>query len=89
MKRETSNPDESRAAMDEWADKIAALEADVSRGVMAWASRMASDRRLSVDDRRFAKSQADAVRRALRRAKAKARKTAKAGKPTRKGVKKI
>lgn len=89
MKRETSNPDESRAAMDEWADKIAALEADVSRGVMALASRMASDRRLSVDDRRFAKSQADAVRRALRRAKAKASYTAKADKPARKGAKKI
>lgn len=89
MKRENENTDESKAVMDEWADKIAALEADVSRGVMALALRMASDRRLSADDRRFAQSQADAVRRALRRAKAKASKTAKADKPARKGVKKI
>jgi hypothetical protein len=76
---------EAQAAMDEWADKIAALEADVAAGVMALASRMASDRRLAADDRRFAKSQADAVRRALRRTKSKAAKASKPGhKPSKK-----
>lgn len=66
-----STDPEARAELDEWAAKVAALESDVARGVIAYAARLAADRRLSADDRRFAKSQADAVRRALRRAKSK------------------
>ncbi|HUY36723.1 MAG TPA: hypothetical protein VMV69_28575 [Pirellulales bacterium] len=57
--------------LDEWADKIAALEPDVPAAVARYALRLASDRRLPKDDRDFAKAQADAVRRAVRRAKAK------------------
>lgn len=70
---------EAQAALDAWADKIAALEADVAAGVAAYAGRLASDRRLSADDRQFAAAQADAIRRALRRAKAKAPATKKTG----------
>ena len=70
---------EAQAALDEWADKIAALKPDVAAGVAAYAGRLASDRRLSADDRQFAAAQADAIRRALRRAKAKAPATKKPG----------
>jgi hypothetical protein len=65
MKR--PNDPEAQAALDAWADKIAALEPDVAAGVAAYAGRLASDRRLAKDDRRFAAAQADAIRRALRR----------------------
>lgn len=61
------------ATQAEWADRIVALEPDVSAGVAAYALRMAADRRLPAADRQFAKSQAEAIRRALRRAKAKAK----------------
>ena len=71
MKR-TTDP-EAQAALDEWAAKVAALEPEVIRATIAYASRLAADRRLSTDDRRFAAAQADAVRRAMRRAKAKAK----------------
>lgn len=63
---------DTQAALDAWADKIAALESDVAAGVAAYAGRLAADRRLTKDDRQFAAAQADAIRRALRRAKAKA-----------------
>ncbi len=69
MKRPTDL--EAQAALDAWADSIAALEPDVAAGVAAYAGRLASDRRLSADDRHFAAEQANAIRRALRRAKGK------------------
>lgn len=74
---------EAQLALDTWADKIAALEADVAASVVAYAGRLADDRRLAKDDRRFAAAQADAIKRALRRAKAKARPTKKTTKKTR------
>lgn len=77
-----THPDESREAFDAWADQVATLEPATIRSIIALAGRLAADRRLSADDRRFATSQVDAVRRALRRAKSKASKTAKASKPT-------
>ncbi len=78
MKKKTDP--EALAALDAWADKIAALEPDVAAGVAAWATTLATDRRLSKVDRDFAQAQLDAVRRALRRAKGKPPATAK-GKP--------
>ena len=67
------NAPEAVAALDAWAEQIAALEADVAAGVAAYSKRLAADRRLSADDREFAAAQADAIRRALRRSKAKER----------------
>jgi hypothetical protein len=59
------------AALDAWAEQIAGLEADVAAGVAAYSKRLAADRRLSAEDRKFAAAQADAIRRALRRIRAK------------------
>lgn len=70
---------ETKAALNGWADKIAALEPEVAAGVAAYAGRLAADRRLSADDRQFAAAQADAVRRAVRRAKSNAQKAGKPG----------
>lgn len=62
---------EAMAALDAWADQIVKLESDVAAGVAAYSKRLASDRRLSAEDRQFATAQADAIRRAIRRKKAK------------------
>lgn len=59
--------DEPQQALDDWADRIAALEPDVVAGVATQAKRLAADRRLPAADRRFAKAQADAIARAVRR----------------------
>ena len=74
---------EAPASLDAWADKIAALEPDVAAGVARYAARLAADRRLGKADRDLATAQADAVRRAVRRAKAKARPIGKARPKTR------
>ena len=79
--------DETLAALDAWADQIAGLEGDVAAGVAAYSKRLAADRRLSADDRKFAAAQADAIRRALRRIRAKKVKPA-SGKAGRKHGKK-
>ncbi len=65
-----SGDSETGKALDEWADRIAALEADVAAGVASYAKRLAGDKRLGKPDRQFAAAQADAIRRAVRRAKA-------------------
>ena len=70
---------EAQVALDAWADKIADLEAEVAAGVAAYAAGLAADRRLAADDRRFAAAQADAIWRALRRARTKAPATKKTG----------
>jgi hypothetical protein len=57
-------------ALDDWADQIAALEPEVSAGLASYAKRLAGDKRLAKADRLFATAQADAIRRAIRRAKA-------------------
>jgi len=77
--KERTDP-EAQAALDAWADKIAALEPDVAAGVARYAARLAADRRLGKADRDLATAQVDAIRRAVRRAKGKAAATAK-GKP--------
>lgn len=59
--------DDTEQTLDEWANRIAALEPEVRDGIMAQVQRLASDRRLPKIDREFAKSQADAIRRALKR----------------------
>lgn len=79
---------DTQAALDAWADKIAALESDVAAGVAAYAGRLAADRRLTKDDRQFAAAQADAIRRAVRRAKAKAPAKLASKKPARKAGRK-
>jgi hypothetical protein len=58
-------------ALDAWADQI--VEADSTAAVVAHAKRLAADRRLAKADRQFAHTQIDAVRRAIRRAKARAK----------------
>jgi hypothetical protein len=73
MKRKATEPmsnEESGKALDEWAERIAALEPDVAAGVASYAKRLAGDTRLAKADRQFAAAQADAIRRAIRRAKA-------------------
>ena len=65
-----SGDSETGKALDEWADRIAALEADVAAGVASYAKGLAGDKRLAKADRQFAAAQADAIRRAVRRAKA-------------------
>lgn len=64
-----SNSDPGKA-LDDWADRIAALEPAVSAGMASYAKRLAGDKRLAKADRQFAAAQADAIRRAIRRAKA-------------------
>lgn len=64
----TETMSESREALDEWADKVAALEPEVSNGIAAYAKRLAADRRLRKADREFAEAQVKAIRRAVRRA---------------------
>ena len=61
--------DETPQALDDWADKIAALEPELVNGIQSLAKRLASDKRLRQADRDFAQSQADAIRRAVRRAR--------------------
>lgn len=61
-------PEETRHAIDEWADQIAALEPDARDGIVAFAKRLAADRRLRKSDRDFADAQAKALIRAIRRA---------------------
>ena len=61
--------DESQQALDPWADQIAALEPEVRNGILARALRMAASRRLRKADREFAQAQAEAIGRALMRAK--------------------
>ncbi len=68
-----SDRPDTTEALDDWADRIASLEPTVAAGVAEYAKRLAADRRLSKPDRQFAEAQADAVRRAIRRAKAKAK----------------
>ncbi|HUY37172.1 MAG TPA: hypothetical protein VMV69_30965 [Pirellulales bacterium] len=75
MKKKTDP--EAQAALDAWADKIAALEPDIAAEVARVATRLAADRRIPKVDRDFAQAQVDAVRRALRRAKGKPPATAK------------
>lgn len=73
MNRKATDPmsDESSGkALDDWADRIAALEPEVSAGMASYAKRLAGDKRLAKADRQFATAQADALRRAIRRAKA-------------------
>lgn len=60
---------DSKGDIDEWADKIAALEADVRDGILAKANRMAANRRLRKADRDFAHAQVEAISRAIARAK--------------------
>lgn len=61
--------EDTKAALDAWADSVAALEPDLAAGVASYANRLAADPRLAKADRDFAKAQAEAIRRALRRAK--------------------
>ena len=61
--------DETPQAMDDWADKIAALESEVVDGIVSSAKRLAGDKRLRQADRDFAQGQVDAIRQAVRRAK--------------------
>lgn len=60
---------DERQALDEWAAQIAALEPDVSKGIITYALRLANDKRIKQADRDFAQAQVDAIRRALRRGK--------------------
>ena len=56
-------------SLDVWATKIAALEADVARGVINHAQGIAGDRCVPKADRNFAQAQAEAVKRAMAKAK--------------------
>ena len=62
--------DQTRQALDEWADQVAALEPAVRKGIIASVERLAGNRRLEKADRDFAKAQADSIRGAIRRADA-------------------
>jgi len=61
---------EALAVLDAWADKVAVREPDIAAGLAAYAACLAADRRLAKHDREFAAAQAEAIWRALRRAKA-------------------
>ena len=62
------NEDGSQA-MDDWAEKVAALEPEVADGILSLTRRLAGDKRLRQADRDFAQAQVDAICRAVRRAK--------------------
>ena len=57
-----------------WAAKIADLEPDLARGVIEYALGIACNRRVPKADRDFAHAQADAVKRAIAKAKRSKRK---------------
>jgi hypothetical protein len=60
--------------LDVWAAKIAALEPDVARGVIKYAQGIAGNVRVPKADREVAQAQADAVKRAIAKAKRRNRK---------------
>lgn len=62
-------------SVETWAAKIAQLEPDVAQGVLAYAGRIAGNRRVPKADREVAQAQADAVRQAIAKAKRRKRKT--------------
>jgi hypothetical protein len=72
MKRKPIEPSDVQAALDGWADCIAPLGADVAERVAAHAHRLAVDPRISRENRAFARAQASAICRAIRRAREKA-----------------
>jgi hypothetical protein len=57
---------ESKTAFDDWAERIVSLEPDLRAGIVAYATRLAADRRVPKSDRDFAKAQADAIERAIK-----------------------
>ena len=73
-KRQPLPEPEPGEPLDLWAAKIAALEPDVARGVVEYAQRIADNARVPKADRDLAQAQADAVKRAVAKAKRSKRK---------------
>jgi hypothetical protein len=66
---------ESKAALDLWADQIVGLEPGIPAAVARFSQQIADNRKVPKSDRQFAQAQVEAIRRAVRRRRRKAKST--------------
>ncbi len=74
VKKRSMPTPEPGEPLDVWAAKIAHLEPDVASGVIEYAQRIAQSARVPKADRDIAQAQAEAVKRAIAKAKRSRRK---------------